>query len=189
MDSVQLRYALLNSLKIPIAVCAKDQLKQITYANFAIICNNQFSYEVGQHWLAFYKQNDVVEFFDSFGMPIEFYGPEFKKFVTKHGKNEIQSQSQFQSNASNLCGGYCLYFLIKRANQNLSYNQIISGFSLTNQKLNDSIIRKFVQRNFIFPKFSKCGVDCLANCSKHINSYCLQKNKHCNRVFNNLLEA
>ena len=120
-------------------------------------------------------------------MPVDFYGPEFLNFASKHGKNITQSNSQFQSNASRLCGGYCLYFLIKRVNQNLSYQKVIKSFSLTNLKLNDFVIQTFVKIHFIFPKFSKCGKDCNGNCYKHLNSYCVQQNKQCHRVYNQLI--
>jgi len=186
MDSVQLRYALINSVNVSTTVCAKNQLSEINSSEFAIICNNQSSDERGMHWLAFYKDKEGLEFFDSFGMDLQFYGVEFVKFASKHGKTVKTSTEQYQSNNSNLCGGYCLYFLIQR-NNGLLYESIINTFSLNNTKLNDFTVKKFVCTNFIFPKFSKCGISCNGKCSKSFNSYCFQKNNHCQRVSQDLI--
>lgn len=57
MNSLQLRYALINSMNLFIAVCAKDQLDSINSKTFAIISNNQSSNEAGMHWLATKKLN------------------------------------------------------------------------------------------------------------------------------------
>ena len=102
MDSLQLRYALLTSIYGPTYVCAADQLNQINNDSFFIICNNEPKDQPGQHWLAFLKLPSVKEiiFFDSFAMPIQFYGNHFCSFVKKHGKSLLYSEFQYQSDAS-----------------------------------------------------------------------------------------
>jgi hypothetical protein len=189
MDSLQLRYALLQSSKTFTAVCAKDQLKGIKEKSFAIICNNEDSSMPGMHWLCFYKndQDTSVQFFDSFGMPIEFYGKDFCEFAAENGKKLTFSKFQYQSNSSNLCGAYCLYVLYYRC-LGKSFDEILRGFSLEDTKLNDSLIASFISNHFKFPKFSKCTICCKGTCTHNLSSVCIQKSKHCVRLTNNLVD-
>ena len=86
MDSYQLRYALLYSLPIFTAVCAKDQLKLLNPSStFAVVCNNESSTERGMHWVCFFKNSNtnVIEFFDSYGMGIDFYDKSFREFCSR----------------------------------------------------------------------------------------------------------
>lgn len=182
MDSQQLRYVLINFINSPSAVCAIDQLKLLPVQTTAIICNNQTSRQPGMHWVSFYKPtaSNYIEFFDSFGMPIKFYGPEFSQFIRDSGAGLRVSNLQYQSNVSDLCGAYCLYFLIYRS-RGFSFDQIVEQFSVTNLINNDVLIYKFVSKNLHFPKFSKCGVTCLGNCLQNFGSVCVQINTKCVR--------
>lgn len=181
MNSLQLRYALLTYIEFPTIVCAIDQLHLIQSKDFFLICNNQPSTESGMHWVSFCKINKNLEFFDSFGLPIQYYGTLFSEFVERHGGKVKQCYHQFQSDSSDLCGGYCLYFLISRARE-YSYENIIESFSTTNTKLNDWKINLFIKHNLIFPKFSKCGQICEGKCLANLSSVCIQKNNKCSRI-------
>lgn len=143
MNSDELRDKLILK-NIHTYVCAKDQLSNITTCDFAVICNNEYSFEKGQHWLAFYKSKHqkYVDFFDSFGLPIEFYGKEFNTFIEYHGGFVRYNNKQLQSNNSNYCGEYCLYFLFKR-NSGILFGNIFKSFS-SNNKTNDKIVNSFV---------------------------------------------
>lgn len=187
MNSIQLRYSLLKLVDIPTTVCAIDQLQVVKKEPFAIICNNQRSTMPGMHWISFYKNNCDLEFFDSFGMPVEFYGKEFHTFITRFGKKVNQSFTQFQSDSSNLCGGYGLYFLINR-DRGKTYNQILSSFSPLNTRTNDLKIKSFTKQNIIFPKFAKCGTICSARCLHNLSSVCLQESRHCKRLSRELVQ-
>lgn len=188
MNSLQLRYALLKLVGIPTTVCAIDQLNVIKQEPFAIICNNQKSTMAGMHWVSFYKNSSDLEFFDSFGMPIEFYGNDFNKFTERFGKKVTQSFAQFQSNSSNLCGGYGLYFLINRY-RGKSYDQVVSTFSDHNTKVNDHKIYLFIKENIIFPKFAKCGTICSGQCLNNLSSVCVQESRHCKRLSRELIRG
>ena len=117
MDSFQLRYALLRSLPMFTAVCASDQLKFFNKQDsFAVIVNNEPSNENGMHWICFFKEphSNIVEFFDSYGMNISFYPSTILNFCRKHASKIRYNTIQFQSNLSDYCGHYCLWFLIHR---------------------------------------------------------------------------
>lgn len=181
MHSLQLRYGLLTYTDMNIAVCASDQLKLVTFESFCIIVNSQSSEKAGQHWLAFFctQNNNCIEFFDSFGMPIEFYGEEFVKFAQRYNPVVVNDQ-QYQSNFSDVCGNFCHKYLIQRS-KNITSSEIVSNFSLTNLIHNDNQVRNFVLQ-ISFPDFSKCGQSCLDVCCRNKNilsSVCVQLNKKC----------
>ena len=56
---------------------------------------------------------DVCEYFDSFGLSIPF---EVEKYLIKSGKNLFHSPDEIQERLSVLCGYWCLYYLIERQN-------------------------------------------------------------------------
>lgn len=190
MDSYQLRFALLSCIDDFTAVCAVDQLREIKQTSFFIVCNNQKSSESGMHWLAFHKtsQSSTIEFFDSFGFPLQFYPKEMYEFCMKNGSSLEYSSTQFQSNLSDVCGNFCLYFLIKRFQQH-TYEEILKGFETKNKLYNDTIVTNFVRENFDFPPFSDCETFCQKECIKRgidFSGVCIQQNKTCRRLNNSL---
>jgi len=181
MDSFQLRYALNKLIKgIPNYVCASDQLQLVNSKQFAIITNTEPSVSGGSHWVCFLKRDNssTVEFFDSYGIAVKYYGHYFLQFISKFYKIE-QCFSQIQSYNSNVCGMYCLYFLYMR--QQKSYNDVLKVFNLKARNNNDLIVRQFVA-NIEFPVFSNCEQMCWSQCklnSDALSSVCFQRSKHC----------
>jgi len=57
------------------------------------------------------------------------------------------SQSQVQSNLSEVCGQFCLYWLVKR-HRRVSFEDIMNEFSTTNLMSNDKIVKTFVVKRF-----------------------------------------
>jgi len=193
MDSFQLRYALLNSLPIFTAVCASDQLELLQkQKSFAIIVNNEPSNKNGMHWICFFKDqnSDVIEFFDSYAMSITFYPVTVLNFCNAQAKHIRFNNIQFQSNWSDYCGHYCLWFLINRFYKG-SFERTIKIFSRYNLIKNDKVVKDFVQQHFKFPEFSNCKLMCSDHeeCVKNgvdLSSVCVQTSKCCTRLSNNL---
>jgi hypothetical protein len=186
MDSFQLRYALIKSIDGKTIVCALDQLKHIKENNFYIIFNNQTSNQPGMHWLALYKAQDSeeIEFFDSFAMPVWFYGDQLLNFCQSKAKSLKYSIHQYQSNLSDACGKYCVYFLSRRYSGE-SFNEILNSFSMYDLRHNDNIVETYINDNFKFPSFSDCEAACKKECAKQgidFSSVCIQKNHHCLRI-------
>jgi len=132
MDSFQLRYALLKTIKNARPyVCAKNQLHLIKSNSFAVIVNSQDSYLPGLHWLAIYKSstNNYIEFFDSLGKSMFYYGDDVIEFLKTNGGIVRYNNCKIQSNKSITCGMFCLYFLVHR-DEGMSYNDIINHFDL-----------------------------------------------------------
>jgi hypothetical protein len=185
MNSFELRYILLKLAPgIPCGVYASDQLKYIKTKSFCVIVNSERSTNAGRHWLAFIKRkgNTVLEFFDSFGLPILFYGPYFTSFVKRNGGCCRTNLNQIQFDSSNVCGNYCLYMINQRM-RNKSFNSVINQFS-TNKLWNDEKVRDFVSK-FEIPNFSKCYDVCDGECfknNKKFSNVCIQKSKKCMRI-------
>ena len=102
-------------------IYAKDLLENIESPPQLIICNTDVSFEKGEHWVAFFFQNEICEFYDSMNKPLNFYGPEFVDFVKKFSVKCITTKKRTQPVNSSLCGLYCLFFAFhKCAGKSLS---------------------------------------------------------------------
>lgn len=84
--------------------------KMIKYP-FSFIVNTDVASMPGEHWVAFYiRSPNIVEYFDSLaGIPNNHMGQFLGKF-NKIIKNEYNLQNPF----TNVCGQFCIYFIIKR---------------------------------------------------------------------------
>ena len=117
-------------------VYAKDELKTNIIKNnrfYIINLDDHDSPRNGTHWVTFYYNNKIVEYFDSYGLPpID--------FITKNYKY-IYNSSQFQQYTVS-CGYYCLYYIYHRYN-GLSFYEILERFDLVNLDNNQKIIKHF----------------------------------------------
>ena len=118
----------------------------------ALVLNTDKHDEKGTHWLAVYIQDkETLEFFDSYGLPPETYGEDITRFVNQHRRIQWNKMT-FQSLTSNVCGQYCIFFIVKRC-QGLCMNSIINVLS---RNKNDFRMYQFVKKrygvNMIFKK-------------------------------------
>jgi len=105
---------------------------------FAAIINTDKTGYPGKHWVAIYVPNkNTIEYFDSFGeLPNANIGRYLLKFENIH-----MNKSIIQSLLSNVCGNYCIYFVIKRCCKN-PYKKILKKLNgLSNP---DAYVRRFV---------------------------------------------
>ena len=91
-----------------------NELKNIKDKPELIICNTDPSNKPGQHWVLFFFHNDTVDFFDSLGKNMEYYGEEFINFAKRFSSKFQISLMRTQPKNTSLCGQYCLYFAYKR---------------------------------------------------------------------------
>jgi hypothetical protein len=153
MNSEQIRSILLECVddRFETGVFACDQLDSVQSRQFAIVVNSDDSEHRGTHWLAIVKENGCnIEFFDSFSMPISFYSPYIKKFLSKFSKTIQCSKPQLQSAFSTTCGHFCLYYIINRCSGR-SLESIMRDFSFKDLKSNDDAVQTFIQTNFQRP--------------------------------------
>src|ERR1700744_4503955 len=103
MNSTELRNIL--NISVPSSyqagVLACDQLNLVHQQKFAIILNTDASTTPGLHWLGVFKksaESPVVEFFDSFGLPTNFYDKQIGNFLSIFPQilsSSVQLQSPF----------------------------------------------------------------------------------------------
>ena len=123
-------------------VFASDKLPQTieTYP-CGFVANTDPSYKPGTHWVAFYfVSKEKGEFFDSYRYPPNHYKRSFKDFLDKHSYDWNFNDRKLQSNWSDVCGQYCIFYLGHRA-RGFSMKKIVQLFG------NDTAFR-FVKTHF-----------------------------------------
>ena len=113
MNTKQLWNALIkNKVTEPFfdGIFPRDMVTIIENQPKLIICNTDPSFKKGEHWVLFYFDKNVAEFYDPLGKNIIFYGSEFSDLVSKFANKYKFSKVRTQPIKSNLCGEYCLYY-------------------------------------------------------------------------------
>lgn len=107
------------------------------YPYSAVINTDKTGYP-GKHWVAIYVQNkNTIEYFDSFG---EVPNANISKYLMNF-ENISMNKSKIQSLFSDVCGQYCIYFLLKRC-MNVPYKIILGKLLFI--KNSDSYVKNFV---------------------------------------------
>jgi len=90
-----------------------------------MVVNTDTQDKPGRHWLAlFVRDKNTLEFFDSYGLPPASYGQHLEDYAKRFSRL-MRNCIQLQSLTSNVCGPYCIYFLVKRC-QGQSMQYIVS---------------------------------------------------------------
>ena len=114
-----------------------------------LIVNTEPSWLPGEHWLVFYfPKGDIPEFFYSFGHDPSYYSSHFTDFLCENSeqKNFWINSEQLQSFGSNICGLYCILFVLSKM-WNISFENFIENFT-KNKQQNDCICVKTVEDYF-----------------------------------------
>ena len=120
-----------------LGVFARDQVPDLVTLPrpFALVFNTHPSDRPGEHWLAIYgPRKGRVELFDSFGLPLSFYGLESLDLA--HHRYSLQSYS------SSLCGHYCILYIYSRSH-GISLSNIVH--SLLEHRSIDSFVLDYVR--------------------------------------------
>ena len=125
--------------KFDITVCAVDQLPMKINFPCGFIINTDPITRKGSHWVAvFFYSASKCEFFDSMGQNPKFYNAYFENFIYKFCTNFTYNHKPIQMRYSNICGIYCIMFLMyccKAKRMNIFIEQFGS-----NRSLNDIIL-------------------------------------------------
>ena len=129
-------------LKIPIKnVLSRDQTVPHKHKLALFIYNLEPSYMNGSHWVSTYAKDNVINYFDSFGLP------PFKELVD-HAKRKnltlLHQDQQLQNLYSVTCGYFCLYFL-NEMNKGVDYFDLLQVFSNDTNK-NEKFIENYFRR-------------------------------------------
>ena len=91
-------------------------MKEIKEKPDLIICNTDPSDQPGEYWVLFFFNENSVDFYDSLGCDITYYGSEFINFIKNYTSNFEQCLRRTQPVESDLCGHYCLYYAFAKCN-------------------------------------------------------------------------
>ena len=116
-----------------------------------IICNTDPSNKAGEHWVLFFVKGNSVDFYDSLGRDIDYYGSSFLDFIKNFAHNYKQCLRRTQPIDSNLCGHYCLYYALAKCNGHSMETIIDSMVSA------DHVI-DVVNKNFYIGPSYKCSL-------------------------------
>ncbi len=124
-----------------------DQLPVIHSYPYVLICNTDTKDLPGAHWLAIYfDSNRRAEFFDSYGLPLAFYGHFFEQFLRKNSVGFTHNSKCLQSLMSTVCGQFCIFYLIHRS-RGVSLEKIISVFT-EDPFINDELVHDFIKERY-----------------------------------------
>ena len=141
-----------------VTVCAADRLPaECLVFTFGFIVNTDNHSQPGKHWCAFYiYRKGCGEFFDSYSRDPSYYKKDFYSFFSRNAlENGLVNRHRLQSNSSNVCGLYCLFYLIRRFN-GVSMKNIVNNFSVSDFSLNDLLIYENVTNTFPFCVKNEC---------------------------------
>ena len=129
-------------LKIPIKnVLSRDETVPHNHKLGLFIYNLEPSYMSGSHWVATYVKDNVINYFDSFGMP------PFQE-ILDHAKERnlilLHQDQQIQNLYTTTCGFFSLYFL-NEMHKNVDYFDLLQVFSFDTMK-NELFIEKYFKK-------------------------------------------
>ena len=130
-------------LKIPIKnVLSRDGNVPHNHKLALFIYNLEPSYMSGSHWIATYVKDNVINYFDSFGMQ------PFQELVD-HAKRKnltlLHQNQQLQNLYTTTCGYFCLYFLNEMHKPKGDYFDLLQVFSSDTNK-NEKFIENYFRR-------------------------------------------
>ena len=85
-------------------IFSADTLNSITQRPELIICNTDPSDKPGEHWVLFFFKGKSVDFYDSLGRDINYYGSLFLDFIKNFAHDYKQCIRRTQPIHSSLCG-------------------------------------------------------------------------------------
>ena len=100
---------------IVVGALPKDCVPKTGIASYpaTFVCNTHSSDKPGQHWICMFFTNDGrEEYFDSYGLPPR--QREFVYFLQSNCATWNFNDKTFQSPLSNVCGQYCVVYLLHR---------------------------------------------------------------------------
>ena len=151
MNTAQIAYALERDAKTSKKFCGvfpSDKLPQtIDKYPCGLVANTDPSTKSGKHWVSIYLSSPRKgSWFDSYGKSPESYGAAFTGFLEKHYDDWDFNNRKLQSDCSDVCGQYCIFFLSHKA-RGYSMNKIVQLFG-NDTVLNDSKVLWFVKTHF-----------------------------------------
>jgi hypothetical protein len=121
-------------------VFASDKLPSMEEAaegEASFVANNKRHNKAGEHWCAFYFYDNLtqMDFFDSYGLGIEWY-KDFYDHFSNNNSTQLNSYcyntGAIQDLDSDICGLYCIMFLYLRHKKQFKMLDILSLYGANN---------------------------------------------------------
>ena len=126
-------------LKIPINnVLSRDQTVPHNHKLGLFIYNLEPHYMSGSHWIATYVKDNVINYFDSFGLPPF---QELVNHAVRKNLTLLHQNQQIQNLYTTTCGFFCLYFL-NEMHKNVDYFDLLQVFD-TDTNRNEKLIENY----------------------------------------------
>lgn len=110
--------------------------------SFSVVFNESKSSDPGSHFICIYATEEKLFYFDSMGLCLE--NDYIKLFAYSCGRSVVLSDIQIQSLDSNMCGFFCICFLLYMS-LGFEFKNFFNCFS-RDLKLNDTIVIDFIKR-------------------------------------------
>ena len=127
-------------LNIPINnVLSRDENVPHNHRQALFIYNLEPSYMSGSHWVSTYVKDNVINYFDSFGLP------PFQEIVNHARKKNLtllHQNNQIQNLLTTTCGYFCLYFL-NEMNKGKSYFDLLEVFDIYDTTNNEKFLEQY----------------------------------------------
>ena len=126
-------------LKIPINnVLSRDMKVPHNHKEALFIYNLEPSYMNGSHWVSTYVKDNVINYFDSFGMyPFQ----EMVDHAKRKNLTLLHQNQQIQRLNTTTCGYFCLYFL-NEMHKGVDYFDLLQVFDFDTME-NEKFIEKY----------------------------------------------
>jgi hypothetical protein len=161
-----------------LGVFASDQLPTSISYPCAVVANTDSSDKPGEHWVAFYfDENGVGEYFDSYGLPP--INSDLFLFLVNNAMGYKCNTIQLQGLGSDVCGHYCIAFLAKRC-RGEPLHTTVAKLKGKNPGSKDAQIARMVNKQFNIKRMQHgSGHDqcCCAKieCRLHNDLKCIEK--------------
>ena len=124
----------------------------------------------GSHWVATHVKNNIINYFDSFGIPPL---QEIVNHAEKTNTTLLHQSGQMQNILSTTCGHFCLYFL-NEMNKEKSYFDLLKMFDIYDTLKNDKFIEKYFMKYILYMKSycvkQKKVSDCVPNFERYMKA-------------------
>jgi len=128
-------------------IFAIDKIPRVLKNYHFIVVNTDISSGPGKHWFCIVRLHNVIEIFDSLGLP-DVNKQLFISHFNVRGISYISfNHTRLQPLTSSLCGEYVLNFLFERYhNLDLTFDDLVNECYSDQTKVNEDAIVLFIQK-------------------------------------------
>jgi len=135
-----------------IGVFAQNELSSLLITSYPVsfVVNLDNINQSGSHWIGIRISNKQLEIYDSFALDPNSWSKKPRrllKFISRYKKShKILLTPRLQSSLSNMCGFYCIYFILFRLHR--SFYNCLSVFSqnlMQNDRILNSVLTNFCE--------------------------------------------